>query len=59
MGGRRISQKDFGYRTGRSKTSQTLPPFCRGILGYDKVNKDLILTLKDGTAEQRDSENDF
>ena len=30
---------------------------AEGILGYDKVNKDLILTLKDGTAEQRDSEN--
>ena len=30
---------------------------AEGILGYDEVNKDLILTLKDGTAEQRDSEN--
>ena len=26
---------------------------AEGILGYDEVNKDLILTLKDGTAEQR------
>ena len=28
-----------------------------GILGYDQVNKDLILTLRNGTAEQRDWEN--
>ena len=28
-----------------------------GILDYDEANKDLILVLKDGTAEQRDSEN--
>ncbi|MEC8613879.1 MAG: LptF/LptG family permease [Verrucomicrobiota bacterium] len=30
---------------------------AEGILGYDEVNKDLILTLKDGTAEQRYSKN--
>ena len=30
---------------------------AEGILNYDKANKDLILTLKDGIAEQRDSEN--
>ena len=30
---------------------------AEGILGYDKLNKDLILTLKNGIAEELDSEN--
>ena len=59
MGGREGSvMKDFWiWELDDQKRAKLFLRSAEGILGYDKVNKDLILTLKDGTAEQRDSEN--
>ncbi|MBT65332.1 MAG: permease [Puniceicoccaceae bacterium] len=59
MGGRDGSiMKDFWIWELDSQQRVTL--FLRaaeGELLYDEVNKDLILTLKNGTAEQRDADN--
>ena len=59
MGGREGSvMKDFWiWELDDQKRAKLFLRSAEGILGYDKVNKDLILTLKDGTAEQQDSEN--
>ena len=59
MGGREGSvMKDFWiWELDDQKRAKLFLRSAEGILGYDEVNKDLILTLKDGTAEQRDSEN--
>ena len=59
MGGREGSvMKDFWiWELDDQKRVKLFLRSAEGILGYDKVNKDLILSLKDGTAEQRDSEN--
>ena len=59
MGGREGSvMKDFWiWELDDQRRAKLLLRSAEGILGYDEVNKDLILTLKDGTAEQRDSEN--
>lgn len=59
MGGREGSvMKDFWiWELDEKKRAKLFLRAAEGILGYDKANKDLILTLKDGTAEQRDSEN--
>ncbi len=59
MGGREGSvMKDFWiWELDDQKRAKLFLRSAEGILGYDEVNKDLILTLKDGTAEERDSEN--
>ncbi len=59
MGGREGSvMKDFWiWELDDQRRAKLFLRSAEGILGYDEVNKDLILTLKDGTAEQRDSEN--
>jgi len=59
MGGREGSaMKDFWiWELDDQRRVKLFLRAAEGILGYDEVNKDLILTLKDGTAEQRDSEN--
>ena len=59
MGGREGSvMKDFWiWELDDQKRAKLFLRSAEGILGYDKVNKDLILTLKDGTAEQQDSGN--
>ena len=59
MGGREGSvMKDFWiWELDDQKRAKLFLRSAEGILGYDEVNKDLILTLKDGTAEQRESEN--
>ena len=59
MGGREGSvMKDFWiWELDDQRRAKLFLRSAEGILGYDEVNKNLILTLKDGTAEQRDSEN--
>ena len=59
MGGREGSvMKDFWiWELDEKRRAKLFLRAAEGILDYDKANKDLILTLKDGTAEQRDSEN--
>ena len=56
MGGREGSvMKDFWiWELDDQRRAKLFLRSAEGILGYDEVNKDLILTLKDGTAEQRD-----
>ena len=56
MGGREESvMKDFWiWELDDQRRAKLFLRSAEGILGYDEVNKDLILTLKDGTAEQRD-----
>ena len=59
MGGREGSaMKDFWiWELDDQKRVKLFLRAAEGVLGYDEVNNDLVLTLKDGTAEQRDSEN--
>ena len=59
MGGREGSaMKDFWiWELDEKRRVKLFLRAAEGILNYDKANKDLILTLKDGIAEQRDSEN--
>lgn len=58
MGGREGSiMKDFWiWELDDQRRVKLFLRSAEGILGYDEVNKDLILTLKDGIAEQRNSE---
>jgi len=59
MGGRDGSiMKDFWiWELDEQKRVKLFMRAAEGVLDYDEVNKDLILTLKDGTAEQRDTDN--
>jgi len=59
MGGRDGSiMKDFWiWELDEQKRVTLFMRAAEGVLDYDEVNKDLILTLKDGTAEQRNAEN--
>jgi len=59
MGGREGSvMKDFWiWELDEQKRVKLFLRAAEGILDYDELNKDLILRLKDGTAEQRDPEN--
>jgi lipopolysaccharide export system permease protein len=58
MGGRDGStMKDFWiWELDKAKRVKLFLRAAEGELAYDKSNKELILTLKDGTAEQRDPE---
>jgi lipopolysaccharide export system permease protein len=59
MGGREGSaMKDFWiWELDEQRRAKLFLRAAEGTLDYDKANKDLILTLKDGTAEQRDMKN--
>ena len=59
MGGREGSvMKDFWiWELDEQKRVKLFLRAAEGILDYNEAEKALILTLKDGTAEQRDSEN--
>ena len=59
MGGREGSvMKDFWiWELDEQKRVKLFLRAAEGILDYDELNKDLILRLKDGTAEQRDPDN--
>lgn len=59
MGGREGSvMKDFWiWELDEQKRVKLFLRAAEGILAYDELNKDLILRLKDGTAEQRDPDN--
>lgn len=58
MGGRDGStMKDFWiWELDKAKRVKLFLRAAEGELAYDKSNKELILTLRDGTAEQRDPE---
>ena len=58
MGGQEGSaMKDFWiWELDDQRRAKLFIRAAEGVLGYDELNKDLILTLKDGTAEQRDTE---
>lgn len=59
LGGREGStMKDFWiWELDDKKRVKLFVRAAEGVLDYDEANKDLVLTLKDGTAEQRDSDN--